>query len=215
MDSRKKSTSLATLDLQSQLINNIEDKLYSCSVFLDFSKAFDTVNHNILLDKLEHYGFRGIAYSWFKSYLNQRTQIVAKNGVDGNELTINCGIPQGSVLGPLLFLIYINDIYQSSQILPFRLFADDPSILLANKNLEILEQTRNSELKKVSVWLLANKQSVNVSKSNFLVISSRKIDKNIKLKINNKELKQENYTKYLGVIIDDKLNWNLYIKQIN
>ena len=137
------------------------------------------------------------------------------NGVDGNELTINCGVPQGSVLGPLLFLIYINDIYQSSQILPFRLFADDPSILLANKNLEILEQTRNSELNKVSVWLLANKQSVNVSKSNFLVISSRKIDKNIKLKINNKELKQENYTKYLGVIIDDKLNWKLYIKQIN
>ena len=215
MDSRKKSTSLATLDLQSQLINNIEDKLYSCSVFLDFSKAFDTVNHNILLDKLEHYGFRGIAYSWFKSYLNQRTQIVAMNGVDGNELTINCGVPQGSVLGPLLFLIYINDIYQSSQILPFRLFADDPSILLANKNLEILEQARNSELKKVSVWLLANKQSVNVSKSNFLIISSRKIDKNIKLKINNKELKQENYIKYLGVIIDDKLNWKLYIKQIN
>ena len=215
MDSRKKSTSLATLDLQSQLINNIEDKLYSCSVFFDFSKAFDTVNHNILLDKLEHYGFRGIAYSWFKSYLNQRTQIVAMNGVDGNELTINCGVPQGSVLGPLLFLIYINDIYQFSQTLPFRLFADDPSILLANKNLEILEQTRNSELKRVSVWLLANKQSVNVSKSNFLVISSRKIDKNIKLKINNKELKQENYTKYLGVIIDDKLNWKLYIKQIN
>ena len=215
MDSREKSTSLATLDLQSQLINNIEDKLYSCSVFLDFSKAFDTVNHNILLDKLEHYGFRGIAYSWFKSYLNQRTQIAAMNGVDGNELTINCGVPQGSVLGPLLFLIYINDIYQSSQILPFRLFADDPSILLANKNLEILEQTRNSELKKASVRLLANKQSVNVSKSKFLVISSRKIDKNIKLKINNKELKHENYTKYLGVIIDDKLNWKLYIKQIN
>ena len=171
MDSRKKSTSLAILDLQSQLINNIENKLYSCSVFLYFSKAFDTVNHNILLDKLEHYGFRGIAYSWFKSYLNQRTQIVAMNGVNGNELTINCGVPQGSVLGPLLFFIYSNDIYQSSQILQFRLFADDPSILLANKNLEILKQTRNSELKKVSEWLLANKQSVNVSKSNFLVMN--------------------------------------------
>ncbi len=210
-----KSTSLAILDLQSELINNIENKLYSCSVVLDFSQAFDKVNHNILLEKLQHYGFRGIAYSWFKSYLSKRTQIVAINGVNASELTINCGVPQGSVLGPLLFLIYINDIYQSSQILQFRLFADDISILLANKKLDILEQIMNTELQKVSAWLLANKLSLNISKSNFLLISSRKTDKSIKLKINSKDLKQENYTKYLGVIIDNNLNWKLHIKQIN
>ena len=112
-------------------------------------------------------------------------------------------------------MIYINDIYKSSQILLFRLFADDTSILLANKNLDILEQTTNSELQRVSVWLLANKLSLNVSKSNFLLISSRKTDRNIKLKINNRDLKQENYAKYLGGIIDNKLTWKLHIKQIN
>ena len=127
-----------------------------------------------MLKKLEHYGFRGIAYSWFESYLNNRTQIVTINGVNANELTINCGVPQGSVLGPLLFLIYINDIYKSSQILQFRLFADDTSILLANKNLETLQRTTNAELEKVSMWLLANKLSLNVSKSNFLIITNPK-----------------------------------------
>ena len=119
------------------------------------------------------------------------------------------------MLGPLLFLIYINDIYKSSEILQFRLFADDTSILPANKNLDALEQAGNSELGKVSEWLLANKLSLNVSKSNFLLISSCKIDRIIKLNITNRDLKQENYAKYLGVIFDNKLNWKLNIKQIN
>ena len=112
-----KSTSLAILNLQSQLITNIEKKIFSCSVFFDFSKAFDTVNHVSLLYKLDNYSFRGTAYSCFKSYLHKKTQTVNINGSNANELIINCGVPQGSVLLPLLFLIYINDIYKSSEIL--------------------------------------------------------------------------------------------------
>ena len=210
-----KSTSLAILELQSQLINNIEKGLFSCCIFLDFSKAFDTVNHNILLKKLEHYGIRGIALSWFKAYLDKRKQVVIANGETSSEQEVKCGVPQGSVLGPLLFLLYINDIYNSSKELDFRLFADDTSILFADRNLDFIEQIVNSQLAKVSEWLLANKLSLNVSKSNFLLVSPRKVTKYINLSINNEKLKQENYTKYLGIIIDEKLNWKQHVKQVN
>ena len=142
---KDKSTTLAILDLYTKLVENIEGKRFSCCIFLDFSKAFDTVNHNVLLDKLEHYGIRGIAHAWFKSYLTERKQAVSVNGETAKDLSINCGVPQGSVLGPLLFLLYIIDIYVSSQKLDFHLFADDTSLLFSSKNLQILEQTVNPD----------------------------------------------------------------------
>ena len=169
-----KSTSLAILELQSQLTNNIEKGLFSCRIFLDFSKAFDTVNHNILLKKLEHYGIRGIALSWFKSHLTDRKQVVIANGEISSEKAISCGVPQGSVLGPLLFLLYINDINNSSKEIDFRLFADDTSIFFADKKLEFIERHVNTQLAKVSEWLLANKLSLNVSKSNFSLLALKK-----------------------------------------
>ena len=102
------------------------------------SKAFDTVNHSILLSKLEHYGIRGVGHSWFKSYLDNRTQIVTVNGENSTELKINCGVPQGSILDPLLFLLYIKYIYNSPEVLDFRRFADDTSISFADKSLDTI-----------------------------------------------------------------------------
>ena len=122
---KNKSTSLAVLDVYSKLIEAIENGKYSCSVFLDFAKAFDTINHEILLKKLEYYGIRGLANKWFKSYLSNRFQKVKISNTYSEEREIKCGVPQGSVLGPILFLIYINDIKKSSTILKFHLFADD------------------------------------------------------------------------------------------
>ena len=179
------------------------------------SKAFDTVNHSILLSKLEHYGIRGVGHSWFKSYLDNRTQIVTVNGEKSTELKINCDVPQGSILSPLLFLLYINDIYNSSEVLDFRLFADDTSILFADKSLDTIEQTVNYEMKTVSEWLLANKLSLNVAKSNFLIIRPHKNNRIVNLKINDENLKQETSSKYLGVLIDDKLYWKHHINQLN
>ena len=139
-----KSTSLAIMALQHKLINALDAKETPVSVFLDFAKAFDTVNHDILINKLSYYGIRGVQLDWFKSYLKQRPQKVEVGGILSNKQFIQCGVPQGSILGPLLFILHINDIENCSTILKFILFADDTSIFHSNSNLKLLNSEINS-----------------------------------------------------------------------
>ncbi len=129
---KNKSTTLAILDVTTKLIHAIENKNFSCTIFLDFAKAFDTVDHEILLYKLEYYGIRGIALKWFRSYLKRRKQSVLVGGELSEKLNITYGVPQGSVLGPLLFLLYINDIPNSTKTFDFHLFANDTSLLMSH-----------------------------------------------------------------------------------
>ena len=138
-------------------------------VFLDFSKAFDTVNHKILLDKLYLYGIRGTALDWITNYLSDRKQYVVYNNTKSDEKHITCGVPQGSILGPLLFLLYVNDICNVSDILFPILFADDTNIFLNGKNTDELVQCMNCELNKVVIWLAANKLSLNIKKTHFMI----------------------------------------------
>ena len=174
--------------------------------FLDFAKAFDTVNHDILLEKLKYYGFRDKSHALLESYLSNRVQRTEVNGVLSDEGIIKHGVPQGSVLGPLLFLLYINDISESSKILKFFLFADDTTVYYSDKLNSQTEKLLNCELEKVSNWLSANKLSLNVKKSNFLHFHHGKYKKQIlNIRIDNIPVEEKAFTKYLGAFIDNKL----------
>lgn len=146
----------------------IESNEYTLGIFLDLSKAFDTVNHATLLHKLEHYGIRGNALEWFRNYLTCRRQMVNYKFTKSDISFVTCGVPQGTVLGPLLFLIYVNDISESSK-LSFLMFADDTNLFHSHKNRAMLSQIANQELGKVAKWLGANKLSLNVNKTQFII----------------------------------------------
>ena len=167
---RSKHSALhAILSITDKIQSAVEDGYYSGGIFLDLSKAFDTVSHSILLQKLEYYGIRGIAHNCLKSYLDNSKQFVTVGSISSGLLNISGGVPQGSVLGPLLFLLYINDIQNSTRILDFHLFADDSNLFYANKSLLTLETIVNKEISHVYQWLCANKLSLNVEKFNYII----------------------------------------------
>ena len=141
---------------------------------LIFSKEFDIVDHNILLQKLDIYGMRGLALKWFGSYLSNRMQYVTYNSIKSEREVIKCGVPQGSILGPLLFLIYINDLATVSRnCLPI-LFADDTNIFLTGKNLSELTEFPNEDLVNIEEWLRCNRLSLNVLKTNYMIFTTKK-----------------------------------------
>ena len=211
------STSIALMILVDRITKALSEGQYVVGVFIDFSKAFDTVNHDILLQKLWHYGIRGLAYDWLSSYLNNRFQYVSFDGVESSYCRISCGVPQGSILGPLLFLIYINDMANVSDELFTLLFADDTNTFLTGNDVNQMIKIMNSELQKLVTWMQVNKLSLNVSKTHFIIFRSSKMKNPVfteRLTMNNVDLKQEIKTKFLGVIIDQKLSWGPHIDHI-
>jgi retron-type reverse transcriptase len=184
--------------------------------FLDLSKAFDTVNHNLLLLKLDHYGIRGIALDWFKSYLFDRNQFETFNGIKSELQPISCGVPQGSVLGPLLFLIYINDICNTSDLISFSLFADDTSFIYSCSNVDTAINILNDELVKKSTWMQINKLSINGRKSNYIVFSSPpKNTQTIPLVFDGINREKVNSIKFLGVILDSNLTGKNHVDDVH
>jgi hypothetical protein len=144
----------------------------SLAIFVDLKKAFDTLDHNLLISKLEHYGIRGLPLSLIKDYLTNRSQCVSYNGVISTDLPIITGVPQGSILGPLLFILYINDIVNVSTLFQIFLFADDTTLLKSDKDLPQLIGYVNKELVKLNTWFYVNKLSINIDKLNmsYLVV---------------------------------------------
>ena len=207
----------ALISMTEAIKNTLDNKRIGCGIFVDLQKAFDTVNHKILLAKLEHYGIRGNVLEWFRSYLSDRLQYVSVNGKRSYPLHINCGVPQGSVLGPLLFLLFINDLPNVSRHLKFYLFADDTNIYYDSDTIEDLTKKVNNELKYVKRWLDANKLSLNIDKTNFVIFHSSRnpIPLNIAIKIGKKHIAKVKYIKFLGVLLDEHLTWRYHITELS
>ena len=141
------STSHALINITENIRKALDDGNIGCGVFVDLQKAFDTVDHQILLAKLNHYGIRGVSNDWFKSYLSNRSQYVSINGYESGLVALNCGVPQGSVLGPLLFLLYINDLNQAIKFCKVHHFADDINLLCLSNSIKKLNKLVNADLK--------------------------------------------------------------------
>ena len=199
--------------LMNELTNALDNGDHVIGIFFYFSKAFDTVNHSILLDKLYHYGIRDNALEWFSSYLTGRKQFVTYNGISSGQTTVKCGVPQGSILGPLLFLLYKNDLYHvCNNSIPI-MFADDTNLFFSGSEQKELESEINTELNHISTCLKVNKLSLNVQKTHFMVFSRKKKYKcDVAFRIENQTIEEVPETNFLGVIIDNKLTWKSHIQ---
>ena len=211
------SAYMALMILIDKITNCLENGDHVVGVYLDFSKAFDTVNHKILLNKLEHYGIRGPALLWFESYLSDRKQFVTYDNASSNCSLISCGVTQGSILGPLLFLIYINDLNNVCKDAMSIFFADDSNLFLNGKDISKIETELNEILANISEWLKVNKLSLNVKKTHFMIFSRAKSKANlsVNLKIDGENLLEVEKTKFLGVIIDNRLSWRDHVNYIS
>ena len=160
-----------------EITNSMDKKQQSIGIFLDLKKAFDTINHDILIKKLERYGIRGIVGNWVRSYLSHRYQFVTLGDCSSVCLDIACGVPQGSVLGPKLFILYINDICNVSNVLKLVLFADDTNIFFSGDDLYQLVEAINFEISKLKLWFDNNKLSLNLSKTKFMLFGNCRTNK--------------------------------------
>ena len=183
--------------------------------FCNLQKACDTVKHYILLAKLKHYNIGVIANKWFRSYLPNRKQYVSINGHESSLASVLYGVPQGSVLGPLLFLIYINDLNQAIKLCKVHHFADDTILLHFNISVVKLNKLANQDMKNLTVWLNPNK-ILNVEKTELVIFEHqrKKFDTEIKIKLNAKRLYRSQSVRYLGIKIDQNLNWKDHINDI-
>ena len=210
------STELAALKLTDTIMYELDNSHIPCAIFLDLSKAFDTLNYKILLRKLKYYGLGNIAYNLIENYLTNRQQFVKLGNVKSKLIPMLIGVPQGLILGPLLFSIYINDLPKSCPKLNCIMYADDTTLYSSLENFDSnnIEREINYELEKVNLWLKANKLSLNVKKTKCMFFHKRKTLPHINLSLNDVIIENVPKFNYLGIIIDEHLSWNSHIEMI-
>ena len=198
--------------IQDLITTGIENVEYVVGLYLDPCKAFDTVDHNILLKKLNQYGIKGHALDKFKSYLTNRKQTVSVDGVKASLRNINTGVPQGSILEPLLFIVYMNDLVNLNTGGQFFLYADDTVVFFRHTNIEKLQTIVDEASPKIADWLKANSLTLNTSKTVAQLHTKRKGDLKFQVGVNGKAIKQVETVKYLGVLIDSDMKFTSPIK---
>ena len=211
---KKMSTETAIMKFMDYVHSGLYSKHYVGSIFMDLSKAFDVMNHGILKHKLEHYGFRGIFLDFMMQFVQDRRYFVNANGQNSEVHNVNIGVPQGSTLGPLLFLIYVNDMKNSSSILKFIQFADDTTILFNCSKFDVLKSTLEAEGNKVVEWLVANKLLINLTKTQSMLFTFKRHKPLLSVKLNDIVINEQENVTFLGVVIDHKLNWKAHISHI-
>ena len=215
---RKGFSTVSTIaDLTDDLFSEINSGRTTLAAFIDLQKAFDTVNFNILLKKLDKAGVKNNVINWCRSYLEDRQQTALVNGLTSDQKSITCGVPQGSVLGPLFFLVYINDIQFALGNCNLKLYADDSVLYQSGVNSEEAAVLLQSSLNKFCEWSTSNKLSINTKKNKFMVFGSRsrvKRAKNVKLSMNGDKLSKVPTFKYLGLTLDSTLSYSNHISSV-
>ena len=211
------STGLALTEITDSIKQSIDNNGYTVGIFLDLRKAFDAVDHGILIEKLPYYGIRGRALDLIKSYLSNRTQFTMINGVKSETKPVTCGVPQGSVLGPLLFLLYVNDIGNCiSSDIP-RLFADDTGLFIHGSNISKVMKTAQDVLDKLQQWFCYNKLTLNIPKCSYVIFRGIKkvlpTDLPI-LQLNDVQIERVECVRYIGVMLDSFLSWKQHVDLI-
>jgi hypothetical protein len=212
----RSNTLTATVDLVTNIKTNIDQKKYVLGVFIDLKKAFDTVSHNLLIEKLENLGITGTAHNMFKSYLSNRTQVVKIGNYVSDSAAVGWGIPQGSILGPLLFSIYVNSVTTIGLTAQLTLYADDTCLFYFGRNLSDIINEAQADLNKYNVWCQSNLLTINTKKTSYMIFAAK--NKNISqiptLMINSDPIHRSNTEKYLGLLLDDKLTWKSHIQKV-